>query len=520
MIAPPGDGWVRLSPRKLLLDPVKALRQALVPVVVALVGVSRSDPAYWPIIFPLAVLGPVVLGALPWLTTHYRLTDTQIQVRSGVLNKKTSTAPLDRVRSVDLEASLLHRLLGLQKVEVGTGVDDDRITLDALAAADAHALRTTLLRRRATTGPVVGGPVVGGPPVGEGADGDVAPGEVHAPPPPAPVPPQALARIDWSWLRFAPFSLGRLVIVAGALGAFSQFADDLPIWDEDTATSAWQWITQFAVVAVALVLSVGALAAWIAISVGGYVVQWWRFLLVREHGSLHLTAGLFTTRSTTVEEAKVRGVELVEPVLMRLVGGAELSTLATGVENGVTQVLPPCPRGVATGVGGAVLATPAPLAVPLVAHGPAARRRAWLRKVRVALVLTAAAAVAAYVLDVAWEWVAVVGLVTTALGALVGEASYRHLGHALDERHLVAGRGDLARIRTVLETDGIIGWVLDQSWWQRRAGLVDLVATTAAGHERVLVRDVDLGVAVALADRATPGLLDAFVDRPAAVPTA
>jgi len=53
------------------------------------------------------------------------------------------------VRSVDLEASLLHRILGLQKVQIGTGVDDDRITLDALATADAQALRTTLLTRRA-----------------------------------------------------------------------------------------------------------------------------------------------------------------------------------------------------------------------------------------------------------------------------------------------------------------------------------------------------------------------------------
>jgi putative membrane protein len=56
--------------------------------------------------------------------------------------------------------------------------------------------------------------------------------------------------------------------------------------------------------------------------------------------------------------------------------------------------------------------------------------------------------------------------------------------------------------------------VVTQSWWQRRIGLADLTATTAAGSERVLVRDVRLEVAVALADRATPGLLADFVTRP------
>ena len=125
MIPAPGEGYVRLSPRKLLLDPVKAIGQAVVPVVIALVGISRSDTRFWPIVFPLVVIGPLVLGALPWLTTHYRLTGTQIQVRRGILNKTTSTAPLDRVRSVDLEASLLHRILGLQLRTLGIEQRED-----------------------------------------------------------------------------------------------------------------------------------------------------------------------------------------------------------------------------------------------------------------------------------------------------------------------------------------------------------------------------------------------------------
>lgn len=512
MIPEPGEGFVRLSPLKLLLDPVKAVAQAIVPVVIALVGISRSDTKFWPIIFPLVVLGPLVLGALPWLTTHYRLTGTQIQVRSGILTKKTSTAPLDRVRSVDLEASLLHRILGLQKVQIGTGVDDDRITLDALAAADAQALRTTLLTRRAVAEQQAAS-AAAGPPDDLSPDRPDRPDRpvVPAPPPSAPAVP--LAQIDWSWLRFAPFSLGRLVLLFGGLGVLSQFADDLPIWNEETATSAWQWLTQFAVAAIALVLSVSALALWLVVSVAGYVLQWWGFRLVREHGSLHLTSGLVTTRSITVEEAKVRGVELTEPVLMRLVGGAELSTLATGVEDGVTQVLPPCPRGVAVAVGEAVLEHPGPLTGPLVEHGPTARRRAWFRQLRNALDVIVLLAVAWWWFDLTWWWLAAIGAALLALGAAAGEASYRHLGHGLAGAHLVAGGGTFARVRTVLETDGIIGWVVSQSWWQRRVGLVDLTATTAAGTERVLVRDVRLDVAVALADRATPGLLTDFVER-------
>ena len=111
---------------------------------------------------PLLVLGALGLGVLPWLTTSWRVTPTQFQKRSGVLSRTTSTAPLDRVRSVDLEASLLHRVLGLSKVQIGTGVDDDRITLDAVSRDRAAELRAHLLARRQGVVPVTtAGPVDG-----------------------------------------------------------------------------------------------------------------------------------------------------------------------------------------------------------------------------------------------------------------------------------------------------------------------------------------------------------------------
>ena len=229
----PGEGWSRLSPRKLLLDPVKAIGQAVVPVVVAVVGISQSDSRFGWVVFPVLVIGPLVFGALPWLTTHYRLTDSQIQVRSGILNKNTSTAPLDRVRSVDLEASLLHRVLGLQKVQVGTGVDDDRITLDALAAADAQALRTTLLRRREapTAAPVTAHRRRRRTRPWHRSTGTCSRHRSSSPgstgPGCASRPSASAASCSWR----------------GAVGVLSQFGDDLPIWNEDTARSAWEWVT-------------------------------------------------------------------------------------------------------------------------------------------------------------------------------------------------------------------------------------------------------------------------------------
>ncbi|WP_181311446.1 PH domain-containing protein [Nocardioides campestrisoli] len=511
-----GAGWQRLSARKLLIDPVSVLRSFLLPLIAVVVGLSTSDrPVLTLIALPVFLVGAVVLGVIPWLTTWFRLDEEQYQQRTGLLNTKTSTVRLDRIRSVDLEGPLLHRMLGLRKVQIGTGVDDERIVLDAVTVEQAERLRTTLLaRRRAAAPPQV--PGAAGP---DDLDSTAVTGE-DSPYPPAMGAPdvELLATLDPTWARFAPFSLARLVIVASAFGFLTQVLDDFPVIEPDDVQDAVEWVTGYAIVVVVAGLVTVALVAWIVLSTLGYLAQWWGLRVTRYDGSLHRVSGLVTTRSISVEEQRVRGVRLEEKVLLRVVGGAELSILATGIDAGSAALLPPCPTGVAAGVGGRLLGDERPLAVALTQHGPRARRRAHVRSQW----LTLTALVVLVVLHLPqvtsgprdwlpdWATWSIVPFLAV-LGVVLAEATYAHLGHALTEHHLVVGSGSSTRTRTVLERDGIIGWVVEQSFFQRRAGLATLTATTAAAPERVVLRDVPLGRAVSLADEATPGLLDPFL---------
>ncbi len=498
--------WQRLDRRMLLIGPAKAVKELAIPLIIAAVGISSRDSAsaWW--LIP-GILGLLVVGAIPWFTTSFRMTTSQFQLRKGLLNKEQLTAPLDRIRSVDLESSLLHRALGLAKVQIGTGVDDTRIELNALSQEQAESLRQVLLTRSTPT-----------------VQTDVHLDDIGEPhpefvPSPAPSRPAVeLAAIDWSWLRFAPFSLGRLVLLAGIFGVVSQFGDNLPFLNLDAVGSGWDRIATFALPLLVTVAFVSATIAWLVVSVGGYVVQWWNLRLLRDSGSLRLTAGLFTTRSTSIEEDRIRGVELTEPGLLRLVGGAELATLATGVgSGGSTTVLPPCPRDVATRVGELILdlrdpESSQPLSVDLIQHGPAARRRCHVAAQDWTLLwLFIAVPVAYFGTVLSWWLAAVVALVVSGLCVLLGEAAYRHLGHARTPEHLVAGDGAFRRRRIVLETEGVIGWVIRQSWFQRRLGLATLIATTAAGSESVEIKDIPHAAAITFANEATPSVLTPFL---------
>jgi putative membrane protein len=67
------------------------------------------------------------------------------------------------------------------------------------------------------------------------------------------------------------------------------------------------------------------------------------------------------------------------------------------------------------------------------------------------------------------------------------------------------------RRRSALSADGVIGFTLRQSFFQRRSGLVTLTATTAAGRQRYELLDVRAGTAVAIANQALPGILNPFL---------
>ncbi len=512
MAGTPEAEWRRLDARMILIGPVTAARHVLVPLVVGFFGLTASsgEPPLW--LVPIMIAAPCAIGVLPWFVTRYRITDTRLEVHKGLIGRQTLTAPLDRIRSVDLQANLLHRVLGLEKVQIGTGVDDSRIELNALSAPDARTLRETLLAR--TAKPVAHDEQAPADPSQMSAASEGHLRRVGVPSAGAegaePQPEALLAELDWSWLRFAPFSLARFAIVAAAIGALSQIKWPFLTeeWVEGTAKDLLEIAIPLLVLGVALVVLVG----WVIFSVTGYAVQWWGLRLTREGGNVNLRSGLLTTRSISVEEARVRGAELSEPLLLRLVRGAELAGWATGVgTEGVTKVLPQCPREVAVRVAGDLLEDAAPMTMSLVRHGPRARRRCHLRAQYVALALTGLSVVPVAVLALPRWPVLVVAVVTVAVAAATGEATYAHLGHALTDGHLVSGTGAWSRQRVALEREGIIGWSLEQTWFQRRAGLLTLVATTAAGHESVRIHDIPAPAAVALADAATPLLLSPWL---------
>jgi putative membrane protein len=493
---PDGTPWRRLDKRMLAVTPLSGLIP-LLPVAVLLLLTGQGDVVgrLW---VPLGIAVLLVLGGVVrWRTTRYRITGERVELHTGWLRRQRRSVPRDRIRTVDLTAKLLHRVFGLSVVQVGAAsgspFDSSGLSLDAVSKAEADRLRRELLDRSRT--------------------------DLAARPEAAPV--EELARLRWSWLRFAPLTFSSIAGIGAVCAAVFNLFDDLgvdprdvPAVDEtaDRLASAPIWLAAAALGATLLVVAVvGALLL--------FAERWYDYRLIREAtgegGALRVKRGLLTRRSLSVAEQRLRGAEVVEPLLLRAGRGAQTRALSAGLsrdaQGGALQ--PPAPRAEAHRVASVALREHPALATlaPLRRHPRAALQRRLTR----ALLPAAALVVIAFFVGVAVPvgWLGPASLILLPVAVLLALDRYRNLGHQLTPRHLVTRQGSVQRRTVALQRTGVIGWTFRQSVFQRRAGLVEVEAVTAAGAGGYTVLDVAAPDGVALADATTPHLLTPFLQR-------
>ncbi|APS22240.1 membrane protein [Streptomyces sp. Tue 6075] len=495
--APPAD-WHRLDPRTVLVTALVVagvVAGAAIPVTLGLTRWFSLPVAVLQMLAGAVLVIGVAAGAdrVRWHRTRYRVGTERVDLHTGLLLVKRRSLARSRIRTVDLTANLMLRLLGLVTVRIGTGEQgsESTLVLDPVTRAEGERLRLLLLERASTASP------------GVHREGE-------------------LAVLDPRWIRYAPVSFVAPMLGGAAAGAVMQVSDWIGAqgqvieWVGDRFRETPLLWTIIALVLAALVAGVlGALGLWIE--------MWWNYRLEREAGgTLRVRRGLFTSRSISVEEARLRGVDLVEPLGVRLLGAARLDAITTGLAKDHeaknadhNTLLPAAPRTRADSVAADVLREPdTPTGAALTPHPRAARGRRLRWSLAAVLgpvlILTLLGALFTPVL----LWIALgCAVVAVPVAVVLALDAYRGLGHTLSGRYLVTRSGTVRRSTAALERAGVIGWTVKQSVFQRRAGLLSVTATTAAGGGAYTAYDTDASEGLTFAAEAVPGLLEPFLER-------
>lgn len=486
--------WHKLDKRTFKVTAVLLIGGAVASGVPAAIGLASwlTLSVALALVLPGAVFligGGMLADYLVWRKTWYRVLPDAVELWKGILFVSRRRLARDRIRSVDLSAHPVMRVFGLVKLTLGTGEQGggssstQTIVLDPIPQHVGEQLRTELLDRRHSEDPHV----------------------------------ERLATWKPFWTCYAPLSVATVLFAGAVVGVAFQVSDwfgrgSLPV------EIVRDRIAAHGVVTVLLVGVAVLTAAGVLLSIAFYLELWWRYRLDREAGgTLRVTRGLLTSRSVTLEEERIRGVDLVEPLGVRLAGAARVQVIATGLsaeaeqKSQISTLLPAAPRSLAHTTAEEIIGE-APT-VRLTAHPPAAltRRLRWALMIIVGSLLCWATA--ATLTGWATAWNVAAGLVLAVLAAallLRARDSARNLGHALTRQHLFTRWGSIRRSTVLLRREGVIGWRVRQSIFQRRAGLATLIAITAGGKGRYPVLDGDADQIIDLADAAAPDVLDQF----------
>ncbi len=520
----PDPEWQRLSPLVLMVSLVRV-------VAITIPGLIAASFA------GALELGGFIAFLLAWialtstsdiyrvLAVRYRVSHDTVEMHSGLITRTYSTLRRERIRNVDSTANILQRIMGLNVVTIGTGEqarvgDSGDIVLNAVTRAVADALRIELLDR-----------------------------PVAAPAIPAPIPPDAhvplaaasneIAVLRWRWLPYSLASWWVLGLPVGVVAWVAGFTSTERAFNiaSEAITKSPLASAGFLAIAAAIVIT-GVLAGSV-MRVAQFVAWWWSYELRREdRGSIWMQRGLFTRKSLTMEESRIRGVELAESLLLRVFRGARLSVMTTGIaashssgtQAASSAIAPPTSISDSVEIGSAILQEPSleAIARELQPHPPAALRRRVVRAAITSMLLALLAGVVMQIERVrlqvgdtvlpgvaAGDVVvpgAIAWVVASALLYIAAVASWRGLGHALSSRWIVARSGMFSRRTAVIERSGLVGVIVSASLLQRLAGLVTLTVTTPAGRSAYSVIDVSGQQGVELAVEASQGLIRQFLE--------
>ncbi|MES9540487.1 MULTISPECIES: PH domain-containing protein [unclassified Actinomadura] len=408
-----------------------------------------------------------------WVTFTYVLHDDRIEFRRALIGRSVKSIPRDRIRGVDISASLPHRLLGLAVVQIDAGADGGEGELNAVSRAEAERLRGVLLAR-----------------------------DVEVP------PRRVLGRMRRRWYLYAPLSgaylLTPFALAGSLLGTVYNLGDDLGLITRERVESLGHDVVGLPT-ALVLALIILTLIAMPVMSVIAFTLFNWDFTVHERDGSVVAERGLVTRRSVSLERRRLRGVELADNPFERAAGVTRLGALITGLGDAAQRgrLMPAAPRSAAEALAARVVGN---VPGPLTAHPPAARSR------RVVRAMAAPVGVGVLAVLAGQPWVAYACAVLAVLAVPLGLDRYRQLGHATDGERLTVRSGSLRRRQVVVEHSAVIGWRMRQTLFQRRLGLATLFAAVGAGDGGCSATDMSEDDAVALAAAITPEWLTPFLD--------
>jgi len=318
--------WQRTSPFAIVFFVGRTVRNfarsivQLVATFGALAVLIERKPAAI-LVIPAAILATIAGGVLQYWFFRFRLEEDRILIRQGVFQKTSLDLPFDRVQGINVERSLIDRILGLVTVSLDTAGS-------VTAEGQLPSVSTDLadwLRTRVGAGRPGRSADAAGDDGGQPADRvtPAAAGRVRA-------RGEVVLKLTAGDIIRIGLANRNIVVAAAFLGLFGEvleIGEDVVESAVESAEAAFQAADEIVRMLLVVGFVLGGLTLVLAIVIGGAFLRHHDFTLWREGTAFRSRAGLLTQKEVVVETAKIQQLTLSQNLLMRLLRGFRLRAL-------------------------------------------------------------------------------------------------------------------------------------------------------------------------------------------------
>lgn len=280
----------RLHPIAILINFVLTLRHLYLAIIIGFVTFRGLSLLYF-LLITLAILIPVLLYSfLSWFRFTYKVENNELQIHHGIFIRKERHISKNRIQSIDLTASIIHRLFKLVKVQIDTAGSGEgaEASLSAVKLADGEKLRA-----------------------------DLKMSEQKLIDEEQPIPNEPSSTITFKRLFLAGSTSGSIgVILAIVLFGFSEVEQFIPNQFYDNTL---QWIIGLSIILLIGLVVIGLFILWI-IGIAGTMIKYGNFTITKKNDELFITRGLLEKREQTIPLRRIQAVGIKESIIRQPLG--------------------------------------------------------------------------------------------------------------------------------------------------------------------------------------------------------
>jgi len=306
--------WQRTSPFAILFfigRTIKSFTRSLIQLVAtfgALAVLIERNPQV-ALAIPAGIVAIIAAGVLQYCFFRFRIEEDRIHIHQGVVRKTALDLPFDRVQGINVERSLIDRILGLVTVSMDTaGSATAEGQLPSVTSELADDLRGRIRAHRPVkTADRIADDERAGEAAGEAEEGR---GRERS-------PGQVILRLTGGDIARIGFSNRNLVVAAAVLGLFGQSIDFAEERLRPILESAGEAFAGAGALIQVLVV-IGFVLVGLGLVLFGALLRYHGFTLWREGTAYRTRAGLLTQREVVVETRKIQQLTLSHNLVLRL----------------------------------------------------------------------------------------------------------------------------------------------------------------------------------------------------------